>query len=203
MNLYTLPQLFFDILFPPTREELLVRSLTPHDIHKLYTVRQHDTVHTLSAYTDARVRALIHEAKFHSNTHAQQLLALLLAQYIGEHLHTSHTIIPMPLSRLRFRTRGYNQITEIVRYLPKQIPCTVRENILMRVRDTRPQTELSREERLINVRDAFGVTHGEVISGAHILLIDDVLTTGATMHAAKAALLPHAPASITCIALAH
>ena len=73
-------------------------------------------------------------------------------------------------------------------------------------RDDRPsQTSLTREERLKNVTGAFSIAieKAPVIAGQRILLIDDVATTGATLRAAKAALLPHQPAAITYLALAH
>ena len=74
---------------------------------------------------------------------------------------------------------------------------------MKRVRDTRPQTELARNERISNMRKAFIIKQPQQIVGKHIVLLDDVTTTGATLHAAKAALLLHHPASVTCIALAH
>jgi predicted amidophosphoribosyltransferase len=112
-------------------------------------------------------------------------------------------IIPIPLSPARLRARGYNQVLEILQANPLDPKYTILTNVLVRTRNTRPQTELARSERLTNMHDVFGVVHGESIAGKHILLVDDVTTTGTTLKTAKAALLPYAPASITCLALAH
>ncbi len=79
----------------------------------------------------------------------------------------------------------------------------MREGVLARVRDTRPQTELSREERLTNVKDAFACIAPEAIVGKDVVIVDDVVTTGATLTSAAHAILKHNPRSVTCIALAH
>ncbi len=191
-----------DTIFPPSKDASLVRTLDGAAVRKLYVYRSVDTVHTLSAYSDPRVRALVHEAKFQGNKKAYMLLGNLLTRYVSA-ITPPDYIIPIPLSTKRLRTRGYNQVAEII--MEATLPSTtqIRTDILLRTHDTRPQTELKRAERLVNVRDAFGVAPGADITGKHILIIDDVMTTGATLHAAKAALLPCSPASITCVALAH
>ncbi len=111
--------------------------------------------------------------------------------------------IPIPLSKNRMHTRGYNQVYEILRSLENDSKCIIETSLLVRTRDTPPQTKLSREGRLQNMHNAFRVSDPERVKGKHILIIDDVLTTGATLRAAKAALLPHEPASVTCLAIAH
>ncbi len=201
--MYQLLQKCLDFIFPPSNECLCVRNLQMTEVLTLYNKRDADGVRALSNFTDTKIRALIHEAKFRGNTKAFLLLNALFARHI-EHAHQNiDMIIPIPLSSARMRTRGYNQVTEILRAGDSQIKKLIVLEILKRVRDTRPQTELARNERLLNMRDAFGVTHGEKISGKHVLIVDDVSTTGATLNTAKAALLPYKPASVTCVALAH
>ncbi len=78
--------------------------------------------------------------------------------------------------------------------------------MLVRTRHTPPQTELDRAQRLKNLHGAFTINARGVpntISSLHILLLDDVMTTGTTLRSAKAALATLRPASITCVALAH
>ena len=190
----------FDFVFPPSEEELLVRSCAHNNVTEFFSVKTTAGVIALSDYRQPIVRALIHEAKFHQNTKAFDILGTLLSHYVTTNLQVSGVIIiPIPLSKRRLRERGYNQVTEII----KHAGVLFEEKALARMRHTQPQTELQKEERGKNVAGAFAVINHDLIAKKHVMLIDDVLTTGATMQAAKAALLPHNPASITCIALAH
>ncbi|QQR64546.1 ComF family protein [Candidatus Kaiserbacteria bacterium] len=192
----------YDIVFPPSKDARLVQTLDTVTIGKIYVCRSVDGVYTLSAYSDPRIRALVHEAKFKGNEHSFLLLGTLLSLHIGRLEHINY-ILPIPLSKKRMRARGYNQVAEVVRRATCSPHTIIRTDILERSRDTQPQTELQRAERLVNVRNAFGVADGSEITGKHIIIIDDVMTTGATLRAAKATLLQHSPASVTCVALAH
>ncbi len=191
-----------DVVFPPSNDVCIVRTLDTVAVKKMYACRQVESVYVLSTYSDPRIRALIHEAKFHGNTQACLLLGILLSLYMETCGHIDY-ILPIPLSKKRMRARGYNQVAEVMCRAILKSDSVVRTDILIRTRDTQPQTELKRAERLVNVRDAFGVAEDTAVTGKHILIIDDVMTTGATLRAAKAALLPHSPASVTCVALAH
>ena len=195
-------------LFPPSEDELQIAGVLPNDFLQLIYVQQHDDVTTLLPYSNARVRSAIHLLKFHNHPHAKKLLATVLHQYLCTSPHTSPILIPIPLSSKRLRERGYNQVTEVIQSaLSKEIPATVVKNILVRTRNTTPQTSLSRQERLTNMKDAFAIKNmknaQKSIAGRHIILIDDVMTTGTTLKAAKTALLSLGAASITCVALAH
>ncbi len=192
----------YDTIYPPSKDAHIVRALDTVVVQKMYSYRFVNDVHVLSTYNDERIRALIHEAKFQGNKQAFLLLGKLLSTYMKTLPQTDY-IFPIPLSSKRLRTRGYNQVVEVVRRAVLQPDTEICTNILIRTRDTQPQTELKRDERLVNVRDAFGVADKSTIIGKHILIIDDVMTTGATLRAAKTALLPHSPASVTCVALAH
>lgn len=200
--MYIVLEQFLDFIFPPSEENRCVQKITTEELHQLYTPQLYDDIYFLSTYADTRMKALIHEAKFHGNSRAYKLLGTLLGQFLNTK-NIPYRIIPIPLSKKRLRMRGYNQVEEVVRKSPLPPGMSLHTHILIRTRDTQPQTELRRKERLLNIRDAFGVADVEAIRGKHILIIDDVTTTGTTLHAAKAALLPYSPASITCVALAH
>ncbi len=158
------------------------------------------TVHYLLEFKHRSVRACIHEAKFHNNIKAQNLLGQTVSDFLKLHSISYDVVIPLTLSTERLKQRGYNQVEEIL----KSARIQHSSKIIMRA-DRPTQTSLTREERLKNVTGSFSI-HTEkalVIAGKHILLVDDVVTTGATLRAAKAALLPHQPTSVTCLALAH
>jgi ComF family protein len=195
--------ILLDYLFPPSPDTLLVRGIRDDQVPLLFLLKQVRDVRVLGTYTDSRIRALVHEAKFHQNRRAYVLLGNLLTQYFNTRTTPVDIVLPVPLSSSRMRSRGYNQVEQVLLHAILPHHAVIRTDILKRKIHTRPQTELTRKERLVNVRDAFDVAHENDITGKHIILIDDVLTTGATLHAAKAALLQHSPASVTCVALAH
>jgi ComF family protein len=99
-------------------------------------------------------------------------------------------LLPVPLSRERLRERGYNQAWELARRVARRLRAPARADVLQRSRDTPHQIGMSRVEREHNLRDAFWVepTQRWRLQGVHVALIDDVLTTGATAHAAALAL---------------
>lgn len=200
MRIVALLKTLGDILFPPRSTEQLVRSLTTEDVRTCYTEAVVRDVTALSSFSDARMRALIHEAKYVHNEDAQVLLATLIHMYCERHPAIERAVfIPVPLSHERMRSRGYNQVTKVL----ARAGIEPHTEILERVRHTRPQTELGRAERLTNMHNAFVCTKPETVRGNDIVLVDDVVTTGATLEAAKGALLQHAPRSITLLALAH
>lgn len=111
-------------------------------------------------------------------------------------------LLPVPLHRTRQRSRGYNQAQLLAEQLAKltRVPLAARNCV--RVRDTKPQTGLRGAERRKNVRGAFAVNKPEQVKGASILLIDDVLTTGATLDACAVALRRAGAETVRALTLA-
>ena len=101
-----------------------------------------------------------------------------------------NAIVPVPLSAARKRERGFNQSAEIARALAPLWKTFVWENVLVRASATRSQTQLTPGERKSNVAGAFSVAEAARtdVRGAHIVLLDDVVTTGATLNACASAL---------------
>ncbi|MDB4914265.1 MAG: hypothetical protein JWM95_1909 [Gemmatimonadetes bacterium] len=98
-------------------------------------------------------------------------------------------LVPVPLARSRERERGYNQSMELARHLSRYWTIPVRADVLERTRSTATQTQLTPGERRRNVSGAFRATvHREVLRGLHLVLVDDVVTTAATLNACAAAL---------------
>jgi ComF family protein len=118
--------------------------------------------------------ALVHALKFRGELALSSLLgALLAARASGEGIDL---VVPVPLSAARLRARGYNQAVEIARHVaPDRIDLAA----CVRVGDTAPQTGLDLESRRHNVRGAFRCTRA--LEGARVAVVDDVMTTGATL----------------------
>lgn len=146
---------------------------------------------------------LIVQFKFHSRPDWARCLATLLRStpWVEPALEQAHHVIPMPLSSERLRTRGYNQALELARHLA---PDKIDGKLLLRIHDTPAQSALAREARMRNVRGAFAVEplrHAE-LAGTRVVLVDDVMTSGASMFSAAATLRQAGVGHITGLVLA-
>lgn len=206
----SLIRFILDLLFPPTDFQALVEDATTESfgIHARPTILDEDLV-VLLPYRRPVVRAAIVEAKFKDNTKAQTLLAHVLADYLDEwssafmeETQGPLVLVPVPLSPLRLKERGYNQTERISRLAAKKLPAVYLDtDILVRVRDTLPQTSLGRNRRRTNVEGAFALS-GPLEPSYTYIVLDDVLTTGATLRAAMSAFTAQ-KGQVRGIALAH
>jgi ComF family protein len=121
---------------------------------------------------------LVHALKFRGELALAGLLARLLAQRIAPGRRV-HLIVPVPLAAQRLRERGYNQALEIARHLAAATGARLAPQACERSRDTPAQTGLALEERTANVRGAFRAARA--LDGATVAVVDDVMTTGATL----------------------
>jgi ComF family protein len=143
---------------------------------------------------------------FSKNTLLQHLMHLLkyknnpeVGNYLGSQLGISlkessrfnniDGIIPIPLSKKRLHKRGYNQALAICNGIALQLEKPVYENLTIRHRDNETQTHKTRQERWDNMQNVFKVENTAVLEGKNILLVDDVITTGATLEACATELL--------------
>lgn len=128
-----------------------------------------------------------------------------LAQLLSD-LQASDWLLPMPLSGQRLQSRGFNQAWELVSALATQsgTAASADARLLLRVKNTQPQSQLSRAARLANVKGAFLVDPLRVgeLDGRDVVLVDDVMTSGASIFAAAQALRDAGAAHITAIVLA-
>ena len=126
------------------------------------------------------------DLKFHQRLEPIAALLGPLTAALADMRGSDVRVIAVPLSRERLRERGYNQSWELARRLARTLSLEARADALFRVRDTGHQLGLHRPERAKNLQGAFVVAprHAGWVRGARIALVDDVLTTGATAHAA-------------------
>ena len=111
-------------------------------------------------------------------------------------------LVPVPLHPLRHFTRGYNQAVVVARYLSRELHKPV-SRPLKRIRNTESQTNLrSRQKRIENLEDAFHLHSSASIHDKRVLIIDDVMTTGATLQSVARALKPANPAALDALVIA-
>ena len=133
-------------------------------------------------YDDAS-RPLVLAFKHGDGTHAAPAFARWMAQAAGDLLHEADVVVPVPLHRWRLFRRRYNQAALLARSLAGQAGRPMAAGLLLRRRQTPSQGGLSRTGRIANVRGAFAVpdTRRQRIRDRSVLLVDDVMTTGATV----------------------
>jgi len=140
---------------------------------------------------EGRMQQILHALKYRK----QFDVGILLGQKMGvdllyaDWIKNIDLIIPIPLSKEKMRTRGYNQSESIALGLSAVLNIPVQTNAVLRVKNTASQTNKNIAERLENVKDAFAVQDAEKLKNKQVLLIDDVLTTGATLEACARELL--------------
>jgi ComF family protein len=133
------------------------------------------------------LRRALHALKFRGRRSLARPLADLICEQCLPVLRAGgEVLVPVPLARARLRERGFNQAELIAERLGAALDLPVRRRWLARVRDTAPQTDLAAAERMANVDGAF--VAGSAVTGRHVILVDDVLTTGATSRACARAL---------------
>jgi ComF family protein len=141
--------------------------------------------------------------QFHNQAGLCKAFALLLLStpWVEPALDAADAVVPMPLARARLQTRGFNQALLLAKQLA---PDKTDARLLLRIMDTPPQTSLLREERLDSLKDAFAVDPLLVakIKGARLVLVDDVMTSGASLYAAARTLREAGEAHITGLVIA-
>ena len=149
-------------------------------------------------------RRLVQGLKYRDRTDLAPWMAVWMARAGAELLAGAELIVPVPLHRRRFFLRRFNQSAELARALAAQSGIGFRSDLVARVRSTRQQVGLKARERAENVHGAFAVTKAgaALLRGRNIVLVDDVITTGATVAAAAKALLRGGAARVDVVAFA-
>jgi ComF family protein len=166
----------------------------PPDFHRARAVARFDGV----------MRRLVHDLKFHDRHDARRLFGRWLVEAGDELLADADVLVPVPLTRGRLWSRRFNQSAILAQEVERLSGVEMRPQALRRTRRTQPQVGLTRPQRLKNVSGAFGVAarHRPAIANARVVLIDDVITSGATARACARALKRAGAHRVDVLALA-
>ncbi len=146
---------------------------------------------------DGGARRLVHELKYEGLTSLAVPMAALMASLLAD--VQNEILIPVPLHSSRERARGYNQSAELAGHLTRIAGVACDRRALRRTRNTEPLAmTMHRDERRAIVAGAFAARR-ERVEGRRVLLVDDVVTTGATLDACALALLDAGAADVRCI----
>ncbi len=148
-------------------------------------------------------RELLHAFKFRQRAAWAGTLGDLAEPRLLEFFEESkgYVVIPVPLSPWRLFFRGYNQSYLLARHFAEKAGLEMADGALVRVKHTRPQFGLGREERGVNVKGAFAIRKRGIVDGGRILLFDDIFTTGATARECAKTLLKSGAQSVRVAAL--
>lgn len=131
------------------------------------------------------VQQLVHHLKYRG----QQQIARFFGEWLGalmvesKNFQTIQAVVPVPLHKKRFRKRGYNQVAWFGKAIALQLGIPYYENILVRHKNTQTLVLKNRQQRWETLLNAFKIAEKNTLKNKHILLVDDVLTTGATLEA--------------------
>lgn len=215
LNLMKFFQILLDVLFPPSRheEKLANAKLDDFNTELILNTISGVEITSLTSYKDKSVRNLIRLLKYNGSQVAAALCAELVEDFLREEISDISEIdgkkvfvTTVPLGALRQKERGFNQVGLVLKKLEEMdsLDVTISYDIIERTRETKPQTSLSREERIKNVEGAFSLTNtGKSLpQNSHVIIIDDVSTTGATLASASRPFVERS-ISVLPISIAH
>ena len=153
---------------------------------------------------ESLMQLLIHQVKYRNNRE----LGVQLGRLMGDAMKRSgrfdaDVMVPLPLFPVKERKRGYNQSQLLCEGISEHLQIPVLKNVIARPQHTETQTKKGRIERWKNMEGKFVLTNPAAIAGKHVLLIDDVITTGATLEACGSELLKASDTKLSLASLCY
>jgi ComF family protein len=148
------------------------------------------------------VRLAVQRLKYSQERHLVDPLAALLLECLAARPLAVDAVVPVPLDDRRARSRGYNQAALLAAPVATTLAVPLAPGWLRRTRPTRPQVGLTARDRRANVRGAFACPEPAAVAGRRLLVVDDVMTTGATLEACAEALVAAGAAGVWGIVVA-
>lgn len=214
--MYTFLEKILTILFPTQciiceneGSDLCENCVMSFGIHK---PQNYDWTISLWNYRDPNVEKLMRYIKNNPNERIAKILAHeLVKKIISERIKTAPftdirnaVIIPIPIGRARYRSRGYNQSLLLARPLAKTLKRKLFTGILIKAKQTKKQgTTKSRSERLENLKHSFSVKFHEKVRHRDVVIVDDITTTGSTLSEARKTLLAAGARSVVAVTIAN
>lgn len=203
--------LALDILFPPDESLVSISDASAEDLASSLPKSQEigSLNFALFAYSDERVKNLVWEIKYYKNLEITETVGKILAKKIENYFENTEQeilVIPVPQTDKRQKERGFNHTELIAKSVCKNLSkkFVLDSNLISKVRNTPKQSSLeNRKERLDNLVGAFELKMHEQISGKEVVIIDDVITTGATVGEMRKLLVSAGINKVVAFAIAH
>ncbi len=151
---------------------------------------------------DSEISKLVQAFKYNNSKYLFKPLSFYMANIYKNNDFNCDFIVPVPLSKEKYTERGYNQSLLLAKQLSYRINIPIKENLVVKIRQTLSQTMLKSSERKINLENAYEVTNRKEIKNKTILIVDDVMTTGSTINTISKLLINYGAKEIQVLTLA-
>ena len=150
------------------------------------------------------IRKLILQYKFNDKSYLYKTFCEFMVKNkkVFDFIKSYDIIIPVPMHRIKLRKRGYNQSELVARELAKKFNLKIYTDVLIKIKNNKVQSTLTKEERKENIKNVFKVVNTDKIKGMKILILDDIYTTGATVNECVEELMRAKPEEIGVLTLA-
>ena len=202
--LISLKDELLDIIYPPKNICIICESefigICPLCKSKIQRVKENDEILSYGYYNGV-LKKLILEFKYNKNFVAGSILAEFLCEIIKNNAMDIDYIVFIPSSKKAMKERGFNQCEYLAQELKKRLNINICKDVI-RNKNVMEQKLLSRDERINNIKGAFSLKSNKNIKNKKLLLIDDVITTGATLYECQKILIENGAISIKMLTVA-